>query len=296
MSYRKIEKLGEGSYGVVYKAVNTKTGEYVAIKKIKSQNPDEGVCPTSLREISILKAIHHPAIVNLLQAQISNEKIVLVFEYVDRDLKAYLDKVEKPPDETIIAKLMYQLFAGLAHCHKYRILHRDLKPANLLVADDFTLKIADFGLGREFTCVAQTCTAEVCTLLYRPPEILLGNSHYTAAVDVWSCGCVFAECYLKEEPLFIAKTQIGTLFEIFQRLGTPSNDVWKGVENFEHFNHRFPKWKAKKDWTDRIPNISLLAQDLLNKCFIYRPLQRPSCAEIMKHSFFDEIRKELTNY
>ncbi|KAF9358648.1 Cyclin-dependent kinase 3, partial [Mortierella sp. NVP85] len=197
--YQKMEKIGEGTYGVVYKAYQSGTDKAVALKKIRLENADEGVPSTAIREISLLKELKHINVVQLLDIIHDETKLYLVFEFLELDLKKYVDRVHTTTGGGAglpihqVKELLFQLLQGVEFCHGRRILHRDLKPQNLLIDDKQTLKLADFGLARAFGIPLRTYTHEVVTLWYRAPEILLGSRHYSTAVDMWSVGCIFAE-------------------------------------------------------------------------------------------------------
>ena len=132
--YSKIEKLGAGTYGIVYKAKNRDTGEIVALKRIRLDSPDEGVPCTAIREISLLKELKHPNIVRLHDVVHTEKKLTLVFEYLDQDLKKYMDdQAGQPMAIPIVKSFLHQLLRGVHFCHEHRVLHRDLKPQNLLI-------------------------------------------------------------------------------------------------------------------------------------------------------------------
>lgn len=141
--YQKMEKIGEGTYGVVYKAKDRVTGEIVALKKIRLEAEDEGIPSTAIREISLLKELQHPNIVRLFDVVHTERKLTLVFEFLDQDLKSYLDICDSGIDLPILKSFLYQLLTGVAHCHHHRILHRDLKPPNLLINREGQLKLAE---------------------------------------------------------------------------------------------------------------------------------------------------------
>jgi len=286
--YKKVDKLGEGTYGIVYKALNIDTGEYVAIKKIKLDQNDEGMPSTTLREISILKNLNHPCIVELKYCNFTKGRVHLIFEYLDQDLKQYLDSLESgAPDTATIKSLMYQLIDGLYACHAKRFFHRDLKPQNLLVQKG-RLKIADFGLGREHGIPIDEFTHEIVTLWYRSPELLLSSTKYSGAVDVWSVGCIMAELYLKEA-FFMGDCEIDQLYQIFMNLGTPTNLSWPGVENLSEYKSVFPRWK-KKAWSTMIPTGCVKAHDLLNKALEYEPSSRIYAKNMLKHPYFNDVK------
>lgn len=223
--YEKLEKIGEGTYGKVYKARNKSTGRLVALKKTRLEMEDEGVPSTALREVSLLQMLSHSIyIVRLLSVESVDEngkpQLYLVFEYLDSDLKKFIDSYGRGSGNPIPAKtiqsFMYQLLKGVAHCHGHGVMHRDLKPQNLLVdKEKGLLKIADLGLGRAFTIPLKSYTHEIVTLWYRAPEVLLGSSQYSTSVDMWSVGCIFAELSRKA-PLFPGDSELQQLLHIFR--------------------------------------------------------------------------------
>ncbi|KAL1139278.1 hypothetical protein AAG570_006264 [Ranatra chinensis] len=194
-NYIKVEKIGEGTYGVVFKGKNKKTGQLVAIKKIRMESDEEGIPSTAIREISLLKELVHPNIVGLQEVLMEENRLYLIFEFLTMDLKKYLDQLDdvKMLDVQIVKSYVFQILQAILFCHKRRVLHRDLKPQNLLIASNGVIKVADFGLGRAFGIPIRVYTHEVVTLWYRAPEVLLGATRYSCPVDIWSIGCIFAE-------------------------------------------------------------------------------------------------------
>ena len=206
--YVRTETLGEGTYGVVFKARDSQTGDIVALKKIKLELEDEGVPSTALREISVLKTLKHPNIVRLLDVEHGENRLYLAFEFVDQDLKKHLDKTRKSPlDQRLVASFVMQLLRGIDYCHSHGVIHRDLKPGNILIDVEGNLKIADFGLARAFAVPIKAYTHEVITLWYRAPEILLGSRQYSLGVDMWSVGCIFAEM-IRRRPLWVRASDL----------------------------------------------------------------------------------------
>ncbi|KAK2070250.1 hypothetical protein P8C59_004762 [Phyllachora maydis] len=150
-SFQQLEKLGEGTYATVFKGRNRQTGELVALKEIHLDS-EEGTPSTAIREISLMKELKHENIVALHDVIHTENKLMLVFEFMDGDLKKYMDTqgdrgALKP---AIIKSFMYQLLQGIDFCHQNRVLHRDLKPQNLLINSKGALKLGDFGLARAF--------------------------------------------------------------------------------------------------------------------------------------------------
>eukprot|EP01113_Clastostelium_recurvatum_P022403 TRINITY_DN2671_c0_g1_i2.p1 TRINITY_DN2671_c0_g1~~TRINITY_DN2671_c0_g1_i2.p1 ORF type:complete len:305 (+),score=71.09 TRINITY_DN2671_c0_g1_i2:177-1091(+) len=289
--YEKLGKLGEGTYGVVYKAVDRQTGKILALKKIRLENQDEGVPSTAIREVCVLRELKQPNIVGLLDVVLQENKLHLIFEFLDQDLKKYMDSVNKKLNPLLIKSYLYQILLGLNYCHARRIMHRDLKPQNILIDREGGLKLADFGLARAFTVPIRAYTHEVVTLWYRAPEILLGSRHYAAPMDMWSIGCIFAEL-LTRDPLFPGDSEIDQLYRIFRSLGTPNETVWPGVSELPDYQPHFPMWRPEPlssvvDCTD--PH----ALDLLAKMLIYEPGHRISAKQALEHPYFDDLDKSI---
>lgn len=290
--YRKIEKIGEGTYGVVYKAEDTQTGRTIALKKVRLETEDEGIPSTAIREISILKELQHQHIVSLLDVISHSKKLYLVFEFLDQDLKHLMDKRKQPLSGRLLKTYLYQMLDGILFCHTHRIIHRDMKPQNLLISKDGqTIKLADFGLARAFQVPLHTYTHEVVTLWYRAPEILLGNKHYCPAVDLWSVGCIFAEMATKR-PLFPGDSEIDELYKIFRLMGTPNEQIWPGVSRLPDYHAVFPLWKPQP-LSSAVPTLERDGLDLLGRMLVYDPNQRITAKAALAHQYFDELRSAM---
>lgn len=290
-SYRKIEKIGEGTYGVVYKALNQSTGETVALKKIRLESEDEGVPSTAIREISLLKELTHPNVVTLNDVLYSENKLYLVFEFLDQDLKKYMENSSPfPMNKMLVKSYLYQLLQGVQYCHMHRVLHRDLKPQNLLIDRNGHLKLADFGLARAFGIPIRTYTHEVVTLWYRAPEILLGAKHYSTPVDIWSVGCIFAEM-INHLPLFPGDSEIDELFRIFRALGTPDESSWLGVSQLPDFKATFPKWHPQP-LSRFVSTLDEMGLDLLSVRAVLSCLVRVRCCCLLLIHSFVSIDRE----
>ncbi|XP_025081640.1 cyclin-dependent kinase 2-like [Pomacea canaliculata] len=287
-NFQKIEKIGEGTYGVVYKARDKYNPErYVALKKIRLDADSEGVPSTAIREISLLKELDHPNVVKLLDVLHYDKKLYLVFEYLNRDLKKYLENAPPgglPP--ALIKSYLHQLLAGVAYCHAHRVLHRDLKPQNLLIDIKGNIKLADFGLARAFGVPVRTYTHEVVTLWYRAPEILLGSRFYSVSVDVWSLGCIFVEMIIRRA-LFPGDSEIDQLFRIFRTLGTPDESTWPGVTKLPDYKSTFPRWPPTSI-QEVVPSLEAQGLDLLDRMLTYEPSMRISARNAMNHPYFSD--------
>lgn len=217
------------------------------MKKIRLDFEEEGVPTTAIREIALLKCLRHPNVVGLMDVVHHEQKLYLVFEYLEQDLKHFMDargSRNRALPIGMVKSFMYQLCDGVKFCHSNGILHRDLKPQNLLVGNDGRLKLADFGLARCFGVPTRAYTHEVVTLWYRAPEILLGAIHYQMPIDIWSMGGIFAEM-VNGVPLFPGDSEIDQLFRIFRVLGTPTTTTWPGVNTLPDYKKTFPTWIPK---------------------------------------------------
>jgi len=289
----KIEKIGEGTYGVVYKGRHRVTGKIVAMKKIRLESEEEGVPSTAVREISLLKELTHPNIVALEDVLMEEARLYLIFEFLSMDLKKYIDKLpeDKLMDPELVRSYMYQINDAILFCHKRRVLHRDLKPQNLLIDDNGVIKIADFGLGRAIGIPVRVYTHEVVTLWYRAPEILLGSHRYSCHIDIWSLGCIFAEMATKK-PLFQGDSEIDQLFRIFRVLKTPTETLWPGVSQLPDFKANFPKWTTYC-LEKHLKNLSDDGIDLLKKMLVYDPNKRISAKAIATHPYFKKVNTNV---
>ena len=291
LQYEQVGKIGEGTYGVVYKAKdNQYPGELRAVKQIRLEQEEEGVPSTAIREISLLKELQHENVVGLLDVVHEDRKLHLIFEYLDLDLKKHMDtSPEAYKDPIRVKRYLYQMLDGIDFCHSHRILHRDLKPQNLLIdcASD-KLKLADFGLARAIGIPVRPYTHEVITLWYRAPEILLGSKQYSTPVDLWSAGCIFAEM-ANQKPLFPGDSEIDEIFKIFHVRGTPDEEMYPGVTTLPEYKDVFPKWR-KQDLAEVVPSLCPAGIDLLDKLLEYVPARRINPRAAMAHPYFDELR------
>lgn len=301
-SYEFRGKLSEGAYGSVYLARIKGTEEQVAIKKIKTDKLDspscEGVSATTIREISILKELHHRNVVRLIEV-IVDKRVWLVFELGTGDLRSHLQDLEifpgDVPQDTVM-DYTFQILTAIDFCHSLRIIHRDLKPQNVLIGRDGLLKVADFGLGRTVTMpIQKILTHEVVTLWYRAPEIVLGGDHgaYSFAIDVFSVGCIMSEIATKK-PLFPSESEIDHVKKIFALNGTPTTDSWPNFETMPMYEstQQFPHYSGK-NYSDiqiqtRHPQLNSTGCALLKALVANCPIGRPSAKAALQHPFFIE--------
>ncbi|XP_076815483.1 uncharacterized protein LOC143461600 isoform X2 [Clavelina lepadiformis] len=294
--FQCLNRIEEGTYGVVYRAKDKKTDEVVALKRLKMEKEKEGFPITSLREVCTLLKAHHPNIVRVQEIVVGSnvDKIYIVMDYVEHDLKSLMETMKQPFLIGEVKTLLIQLLRGVHHLHDNWILHRDLKTSNLLLSHRGILKIGDFGLAREYGSPLKPYTPIVVTLWYRSPELLLGTKEYSTAIDIWSVGCIFAE-FLSKKPLFPGKSEIMQLNLIFKELGTPSEKIWPGyndlpiVKKTTFSDYPYNTLRKRFGATD----ISEKGFDLLNRFLTYCPEKRISAFKALQHEWFTETPKPV---
>jgi cell division cycle 2-like len=274
--YEKIGKIGEGTYGAVYKARDKSSGELVALKMLKPNVTNRTKNLRWRREIDILNSCCNPSIVELKEVLFisngRNKSICLVMEYIGEDLHGVMQKRWSPFLETDVKFFMRQLISGVKYLHDRDILHRDLKPANILVHDNNRLKICDFGCSRVIGSGPYTQT--VVSLWYRAPEMLRGSRNYSTPIDMWSLGCIMAEL-LSKEVLFHGSTEIDQLKKIKEVIGRP------GACNRLHKMFPITGFSGR-------PTLSASGFELLSGLLSYEPCKRLTASSALRHPWFDE--------
>ncbi|GAA0142271.1 non-receptor serine/threonine protein kinase [Lithospermum erythrorhizon] len=300
--FEKLEQIGEGTYGQVYMAKEKKTGEIVALKKIRMDNEKEGFPITAIREIKILKKLQHENVIKLKEIVTSTGpeadeeakpdsnrgkgNIYMVFEYMDHDLTGLSDRPGLRFTIPQIKCYMKQLITGLHYCHVNQVLHRDIKGSNLLIDNEGNLKLADFGLARSFSNdLNANLTNRVITLWYRPPELLLGATKYGTAVDMWSVGCIFAEL-LQGKPILPGKNEPEQLNKIFELCGSPDEINWPGVSKIQWYSKFKPARQMKRRVREVFRHFDRHAIDLLDKMLTLDPSQRITAKDALDAEYF----------
>jgi serine/threonine protein kinase len=286
--YKKIGRIGEGTYGIVYKARNKETGQLVALKRcLPHHESSDGFPVTTLREIATLRHCQdHPHIVQLQEVAVSSSRsgVFLVFEYCNQDLAAIIDafyasRHKSPFSEPQAKRLISQLLSALAFLHDHRILHRDLKLSNLLYTETGDLKLADFGLSRAYL---PPMTPKVVSLWYRPPELLLGAADYSFEIDMWGAGCTMAELLLGC-PLWNGTTELEQLDKIFELLGTPQTSCFSSLPLVRDKSVQLPQNRRNKLW-DKFESLQGL--NLLSGLLQYDPAQRTTASVAVNDTYF----------
>ncbi|KAM4015738.1 cyclin-dependent kinase 11B-like isoform 2-T2 [Anomaloglossus baeobatrachus] len=288
--FQCLNRVEEGTYGVVYRAKDKKTDEIFALKRLKMEKEKEGFPITSLREINTILKAQHENIVRVREIVVGSnmDKIYIVMNYMEHDLKRLMETMKQPFLPGEVKTLMIQLLRGVRHLHDNWILHRDLKTSNLLLSHAGILKVGDFGLAREYGSPLKPYTPIVVTLWYRAPELLLGAKEYSTAIDLWSVGCIFGEL-LTQKPLFPGKSEIDQINKIFKDLGTPSEKIWPGYNELPAIKKmtfsEYPYNNLRKRFGALLSDQGF---DLMNKFLTYCPAKRISADDALKHEYFCE--------
>ncbi|KAF7000240.1 hypothetical protein CFC21_016176 [Triticum aestivum] len=286
-SFEKLEKVGQGTYSSVFRARDLDTGKIVALKKVRFDNFEPESVRFMAREIQILRRLDHPNVMKLeglITSRLSCS-LYLVFEYMEHDLAGLCSSPDIKFTEAQVKCYMNQLLSALEHCHSRRIVHRDIKGANLLVNNKGVLKIADFGLANYFDpSKNHPLTSRVVTLWYRPPELLLGSTHYDSAVDLWSVGCVFAE-FFRGRPILQGRTEVEQLHKIFKLCGSPADDYWKKsrLPHATIFKPHCPYLSTLRDVFKEVPEHAF---SLLETLLSVEPYKRGTASCALTSEFF----------
>uniref|UniRef100_F2DGU4 [RNA-polymerase]-subunit kinase n=1 Tax=Hordeum vulgare subsp. vulgare TaxID=112509 RepID=F2DGU4_HORVV len=289
-AFQKLEKIGSGTYSNVYKAIEVETGAVVALKKVRVDGVGEAESARFMaREITLLRRLgEHDNVVRLHGLVTSRlataPSLYLVFEYMDHDLTGLVSAATASGARFTLPQVkcyMKQLLSGIEHCHNKGVLHRDIKSSNLLVSEDGILKIADFGLATHFDPDnPRPMTSQVITLWYRPPELMLGATHYSVGVDLWSVGCVLAELLLGE-PIFPGRTEVEQLHKVFKLCGAPADDYWGKLKLPHHTFKPYERCMAQK-FKDLEPSTLSLLETLLS----IDPEMRGTATDALNSEFF----------
>lgn len=287
-----IRPIGRGAYGIVCAAVNSETREEVAIKKIGNAFDNIIDARRTLREIKLLRHMEHENVIAIKDIIRPPKKdtfndVYIVYELMDTDLHQIIHSDQQLTDDHC-QYFLYQLLRGLKYVHSASVLHRDLKPSNLLLNASCDLKIGDFGLART-TSETDFMTEYVVTRWYRAPELLLNCTEYTAAIDIWSVGCILGEI-MTREPLFPGKDYVHQLRLITELIGSP-DDASLGFlrsDNARRYVRQLPRCR-KQQFATRFPNMSSGAVDLLEKMLVFDPNKRITVEEALCHPYLQSL-------
>ena len=284
--YDNIGQIGEGSYGMVMKCRHKETGQLVAIKKFLESEDDKNVKKIAVREVKMLKQLRHENLINLIEVFRKKKRLYLVFEFVDHTVLDDLEKFPTGADESYVKRVMWQVLKGVEFCHSHNIIHRDVKPENILVSKKGVVKICDFGFARAIAPPGEVYTDYVATRWYRAPELLVGDTNYGRAIDVWAVGCLFSEM-LTGEPLFPGESDIDQLYLITKCFGSlisrhreifSRNPLFVGI--------RLPEPRELESIDKRYPQLASVTLDIIKWSLRLDPSDRPTCSQLLRHEFF----------
>ena len=281
--------VGAGTYGKVFKAIHVFTKDQVALKKIRMEGERDGFPITAVREIKLLQHLRHEHVVSLQEVMVEKNECFMVFEYLAHDLTGLINHPTFQLTTVHKKNLAKQMFDGLDFLHRRGVLHRDIKAANILISNTGQLKYADFGLARFYSKSRQLdYTNRVITIWYRPPELLMGETRYGPAVDIWSAACVFVEMFTKKAIFPGEGGEISQLDKLFTVLGTPTRSEWPGVVDLPWFELLRPTERKKRRIEEDIyqDHFSSEAISLMNSIFVYDPAKRPDAGQILAHPYF----------
>jgi len=286
-NYSVVSQIGEGTYGKVYKAVNIKTNEVVAIKTLNVIDKEEGVSYSALQEVKYLRQLSECSrVMKLLDVFIDQNSTVMVFNYADADLTGILSRSSSSSSFKLSIRqaksLFKQLLEGMVQLHSRGLIHRDIKAANLLIHKG-NLFLGDFGMTTNFKNHT-VLSPNVVTLWYRAPELLLGSTSYGPEIDMWSCGCILIELLTYQNP-FPGISDQHQMDLIFKIIGTPDVSTWgssleklAGYKNMRKGLYKATLQTVFKDWDPE-------ALDLLEK-LLAPPHLRITAEKALEHSFF----------
>uniref|UniRef100_A0A8B9RJS3 Cyclin-dependent kinase 17-like n=1 Tax=Astyanax mexicanus TaxID=7994 RepID=A0A8B9RJS3_ASTMX len=269
-TYIKLDKLGEGTYATVFKGRSKLTDSLVALKEIRLEH-EEGAPCTAIREVSLLKDLKH-----------ANICLTLVFEYLEKDLKQYMDDCGNIMSVHNVKVSLVRKIRYLYLCHLSTYL------SYIYISCNFV------GLARAKSVPTKTYSNEVVTLWYRPPDVLLGSTEYSTPIDMWGVGCIFYEM-ITGRPLFPGSTVEDELHLIFRILGTPTEESWPGVSTSEEFRtYNFPRYRTEP-LVNHAPRsvIDSDGHDLINQLLQFEAKRRVSAEEALRHPYFRSLGEQV---
>ncbi|NWH54170.1 MK15 kinase, partial [Fregata magnificens] len=281
------------AYGIVWKAIDRRTGEIVAVKKIFDAFRNRTDAQRTFREIMFLQEFgEHPNIIKLLDViRAQNDKdIYLIFESMETDLHAVIKKGNLLKD---IHKcyILYQLLKATKFIHSGNVIHRDQKPSNILLDADCFVKLCDFGLARSLCQMNEdqgnpALTEYVATRWYRAPEILLSARSYTKGVDMWSIGCILGELLLGK-PLFPGTSTVNQIEQILRVIPAPSpEDILAMQSDYRASVINRMSSRQRVTFEEILPSSTPLpALDLLKKLLVFNPDKRLTAEEALQHPY-----------
>lgn len=289
--YTKLARLGDGAFGAVCSAFDSTTQSRVAIKKLYLPFYTPEHAKRTLREMRLLKHFSFENVISMLDTFSPDQSlegfrdVYFVTQYMEMDLQKVIAKCSL--EDSHVKYITLQILRALKYIHSAGVIHRDLTPKNIAInLAETEIRILDFGLARE---KGEQMTGYVTTRWYRAPEIMLNWCHYSNSVDIWSCGCIMAELFIRK-PLFPGNCAVSLLRRIMEVCGTPTSDFMNRIESTDakSFIEQEPHCRNRK-LSDEFPEISPLASDLIHKMLEWDPSIRITADEALKHPYLEEF-------
>lgn len=232
-----ISKIGQGGFGIVYKARDIKTGNIVALKQInKISKSNEGFPQPAFREILLLRDLKGCSNIIDLKDVVTcdiEKNVFIVYNYSEYDMHNLI--YHKFPMSLLQVKsYLKQMIIGIKELHSNGYIHRDIKPSNFLISSENIVTLIDFGLSRKIShgfnkAQSSRYTDSVGTYFYRAPEIILGDSNYSTEIDIWSLGCTLYEMITRENLFSKCNTDADIANQIIQIFGLPNEKELKNL-------------------------------------------------------------------
>eukprot|EP01147_Barroeca_monosierra_P006577 gene6577-9400_t len=298
IQYSDLSVVGNGSFGVVFKTkmVDSSGSYQVALKKVLQDRRYKN------RELEIMREVYHRNIVELkwfffTPGAKQDTYLNLIMEFMPTSLGQFSEGYSKRKMQmpAFYVKLsVYQMFRALAYLHGRGICHRDIKPQNLLLNVSLgILKLCDFGCAKQLQS-DQPNVSYICSRYYRAPELCIGASFYSTAIDMWSGACVMAEL-LMNRPIFRGSKSSDQMEKIMRVMGTPSSSEIRAMNSEARMSFSTPRTTSLEDLLRARPAAERAVEvDFLKRAFAYAPKKRPTCVESLAHPFFDELRDPKT--
>lgn len=247
-----------------------------------------------IREISVLKQLNNPGILRILDVWVEKKrKVCMKTDFFQIDLGRLVDSSKFSFTETDVQYVMFRIMSAVHYLHENKFIHRDIKPPNFLVNEDGDVVLIDFGLARKIGSPGEAMTKQVVTRWYKPPELLYGDVFYNEKLDIWSCGCVMAELYLKD-PLFKADSDIKQLASIFSVRGTPTATSWPSAKDLPNF---FPfAEQPEVPLQTLLKGASAEAVKLIEWMLQLDPTKRPTSKQVLESPFFSKSENYKTAF
>lgn len=295
--YDITQKVGQGAYGIVWKAIHRKSGNTVALKKCFDAFRNNTDSMRTFREVAYLKAMSgHDNIVNIraVLPACGDRDLYITFEYMQTDLSHVIKA--KLLTEIHVKFIVYQLFRALKYIHSAELLHRDIKPSNILIDDNCHIKLCDFGLCRSVdeTFGTLELTDYVMTRWYRAPEVLFGSKKYTKGVDLWSVGCIIGEM-LRGRPLIAGACTMSQIQKVLEVTGNPTKEVVASWQSpFAPTMLANAKAKRRLRLNDLCPNLPRDAKRMMKNLFRLDPNERLTAEAALEHDYLAEFHNPDT--